>query len=273
MLEVYERSFTPFRMTARWIVGSFFVGISLVGSTAEPTPQLPELRDLDLSSWDCLSKLEGAAKTQDGKERNQEKNRSAIDLTGLNVPSLDPAAFLARTADYDRQIERKHRRDMAPSQKEKVAELEKQIVSVTGWLVLAYQGVPETTNCKSKEFLDWHLELSPEPADHPAQVGDPTPIICEITPRTQALLFRSGIRIKKLAAFFRLPDLSFTATGSKPHKIRVTGFLMWDDEHNKADTDVGSFIGWFSKEGYHHPWRATGWEIHPVLKIEDLGTE
>jgi hypothetical protein len=47
---------------------------------------------------------------------------------------------------------------------------------------------------------------------------------------------------------------------------------MWDDEHNKPDTDVGSSIGWFSNEGYHHPWRATGWEIHPALRIEDLGT-
>src|SRR6266480_6495203 len=109
MLEVYERSFTPFRMTARWIVGSFFVGISLVASTAEPTPQLPELRDLDLSGWDCLSKLEGIAKTQDGKERNQQKNRSSIELTGVNIPSFDTAAFLARVAEHDRQIEKKHR--------------------------------------------------------------------------------------------------------------------------------------------------------------------
>ena len=260
-------------MTARGTVHLQFVVFALLASCLSAHAQLPELRDLDLSNWDCLSKLEGAAKTHDGKERNQQKNRSAIDLTGLKIPSLDTATLLARAADYDRQIERKHRRDMDPSQKEKVAELEKQIVSVTGWLVLAYQGVPETTNCKIRDFLDWHLELSPEPADHPAQVGDPTPIICEITPRTQALLFRSGARILTLAAFFRLPDLSFTATGSQPHKIRVTGFVMWDDEHNKADSDVGSFIGWFSKESYHHPWRATGWEIHPVLKIEDLGTE
>jgi hypothetical protein len=260
-------------MTAHRVFRLSLVYCSLVALAANAAAQLPELRDLDLSGWDCLSKLEGIAKTQDGKERNQQKNRTPIELTGVNIPSFDTTAFRARVADYDRQIEKKHRRDIDPSQKEKIAELEKQIVSVTGWLVLAYQGVPETTNCKSRDFLDWHLELSPEPADHPAQVGDPTPIICEITPRTQALLFRSGIRIQKLAAFLRLPDLSFTATGSKPHKIRVTGFLMWDDEHNKADTDVGSFIGWFSKEGYHHPWRATGWEIHPALKIEDLGTE
>jgi len=259
-------------MTTHWIVGSIIVGVSILGFSAEPTSQLPELRDLDLSGWDCLSKLEGAAKTQDGQERNRQKNRSPAEVPAT-VPSFDTASFLTKVADYDRQIERKHRREMYPAQKGKVTELEKQIISVTGWLVLAYQGVPETTNCRSHDFLDWHLELSPEPADHAAQIGDPTPIICEITPRTQALLYRSGVRIQKLAAFFRLPDLSFVATGSKPHKIRVTGYLMWDDEHNKADTDVGSTIGWFGKEGYHHPWRSTGWEIHPVLKIEDLGTE
>ena len=250
-----------------------FVCSLLVAFSPLAWAQLPELRDLDLTGWDCLSILEGAARTQDGKERNVQKNRSAIDFVGDKVPTLDFATFLARAAEYDRQIERKHRRDMTPEQKEKVAALEKQIVSVTGWLVLAYQGVPETTNCRSKDFLDWHLELSPEAADHPAQAGDPTPIICEITPRTQAQLFRSGARIQKLAAFLRLPDNSFVPTGGEPHKIRVTGFLMWDDEHNKADTDVGTHVGWFSAEGYHHPWRATAWEIHPVLKIEDLGTD
>ena len=181
---------------------------SLVACVANAVAQLPELRDLDLSGWDCLSKLEGIAKTQDGKERNQQKNRSSIEFTGSDIKSFDTAAFLARVADYDRQIEKKHRRDLSPTQEEQLIALEKQIVSITGWLVLAYQGIPETTNCRSQDFLDWHLELSPESADQPAQVGDPTPVICEITPRT-----------------------------------------------------VGSSIGWFSKEGYHHPWRTTGWEI------------
>jgi hypothetical protein len=227
----------------------------VVACAANAGAQLPELRDLDLSSWDCLSKLEGISKTQDGKERNQQKNRTPIELTGVNIPSFDTAAFRARVAEYDRQIEKKHRRELSPTQKEQVIAWERQIVSITGWLVLAYQGVPETTNCRSKDFLDWHLELSPESADHPAQAGDPTPVICEITPRTQALFYRSGIRIQKLAAFLRLPDNSFAPTGSKAHKVRVTGYLMWDDEHNKPNIDVGTSIGWFSTEGYLLPWR------------------
>jgi hypothetical protein len=226
------------------------------------------------SGWNCGSNPEGAAKRQDGRERNQQKNRSPVDLNGIKPAAFDFAAFLARMNDYDRQIEKNHRRNLDAAGKTKVAELEKQIVSLTGWLVLAYRSpIPESTNCGSEDFQDWHLELSPAPADHPAQIGDPTPIICEITPRTEPLLYRNGVRVQKLAAFFRLPDNSFVPTSGKPHKIRVTGFLLWDDEHNKPDADVGSTIGWFSKEGYHHPWRASGWEIHPVLRVEDLGTE
>ncbi len=236
-----------------------------------PTPPVFELRDVDLNGWDCATNLEGAAKTEDGKERNRQKNRAPVDLNGTKVVALDVPGFLARVAEYDRQIGKKHRRFLTPGDKEKLATLESQLVSLTGWLVLAYHGVPETTNCKSRDFLDWHLELLAEPTDHAAQIGDPTPIICEITPRIEGALYRSGVRIQKLAAFIRLPDNSFVATGSKPHKIQVTGYLLWDDDHNNDDRDVGSFIGWFSKDGYHHPWRSTAWEIHPVVKVEDLG--
>jgi hypothetical protein len=259
-------------MTAHWIFA--FLGLSFSVAASPQIAQLPELHDVDLRGWDCLAKLEGAAKTQNGRERNEQKNRSPVDLAGIKVQSFDLPALLARFAEYDRQIGKSHRRYLTPEEKTKLLEIEKQIVSVTGWLVLAYRSpIPESTNCRSQDFQDWHLELSPAPADHPAQIGDPTPIVCEITPRTEGAVYHSGIRIQKLAAFFRLPDNSFVPTGSEPHKIRVTGFLLWDDEHNQADADIGSSVGWFSKEGYHHPWRASGWEIHPVLKVEDLGTK
>jgi len=83
--------------------GLSLVCISLVVFLTSAMAQLPELRDLDLTGWDCLSKLEGAAKTQDGKERNQQKNRSPIELTGMKILSLDTATFLARVAEYDPQ--------------------------------------------------------------------------------------------------------------------------------------------------------------------------
>jgi hypothetical protein len=235
-------------------------------------PPVVELTDLDLSGWDCANQIEGSAKTQDGKERNRQKNRSPVDLADVKVVSLDTQAFLARVADYDSKIQLKHRRYLSPAQKQQLEAFEKDIVSLTGWLVMAYHGVPESTNCRSEHFLDWHLEIFAQPADHAPRVGDPTPIQCEITPRTERLLYRQTVRLQKLAAFIRLPDNSVQPTGEKAHKVRVTGYLLWDDEHN-GTADIGSTVQWFGSNGYHHPWRSTAWEIHPVMKIEDLGVK
>jgi hypothetical protein len=217
------------------------VALMVVLAAFSRTSPIYDLRDVDLSGWDCLTKPGGAARTEEGIERNRQKNRSAIDLTSIKINEFDTSGFLAQATGYDRQLGKKRRRFLAPALKEQLVALENQVVSLTGWLVLAYQGIPESTNCRSRDFLDWHLELSPAPADHPAQVGDATPIICEITPRTESLLYRSGVRVQKLAAFIHLPDNSFAATGSKPHKIRLIGYLFWDDEHNREDSDVGPF--------------------------------
>jgi hypothetical protein len=105
-------------------------------------------------------------------------------------------------------------------------------------------------------FHDWHLEIFKKPSDHAPQVGDPTPIICEITPRTERIIYRDGVRIQSLAGFFRLQDTSYRATGHPARKVRVTGYLLWDDEHN-GSADVGSTVEYFSRNGFHHPWRST----------------
>src|SRR5205809_47956 len=144
------------------------------------------------------------------------------------------------------------------------------LVSLTAYLVLAYAGPPETTNCSSVDFHDWHLEMFDEPPDHPPQPGDPTPIIAEITPRTQNAIYRDGIRIQELAAFFRHPDVTYESTGHKAQKLRLTGYFLWDDEHNDNTKDVGATIHSIARNRYHNPWRPTAWEIHPVIKLERL---
>jgi hypothetical protein len=202
-------------------------------------------------------------------ERNRLKNRPPVDLSGLDVPSMDTAAFLRDVGKLDAQLGGKRRKDLSPAEKQQLEPFEKHVVSLTGYLVLAYPGPAETTNCGSVDFHDWHLEIFEKPSDHPPQPGDPTPIICEITPRTQNAIYRDGIRIQELTAFFRRSDLTYESTGHKAQKIRVTGYPLWDDEHN-APNDVGTTIRSIGRNKYHNPWRSTAWEIHPVLKIERL---
>jgi hypothetical protein len=226
-----------------------------------------ELKEIDLTGWDCLDRPAGTGKTPDAIERNRQKNRPAADLVGAHVEAMDTAAFLRSVADFDAQTKGKHRKDLSPAQRAELDQREKKLVALTGYLVLAYAGPPESTNCASTDFHDWHLEVFAQPADHPPRVGDPTPIICEITPRTQSAIYRVGIRLQSLAAFFRAPDLTYEPTGHAARKIRLTGNLLWDDEHNGA-ADIGVAIQSVGANKYHHPWRTTAWEIHPVAKIE-----
>lgn len=228
-----------------------------------------ELKEIDLAGWDCRDRLEGSAKTGDGLERNRLKNRSATDLAGIQPRSLDFNSFLQQVAAFDNEMKGKRRKDLTAAQRTQLDPLEKQIVSVTGYLVLAYAGPPESTNCGSTDFHDWHLEVFEQPLDHAPEIGDPTPIVCEITPRTQSALFRANVRMQALAAFIRAPDLTIEPTGHAARKIRVTGYLLWDDEHNGA-ADIGTAIRSVGANGYHQPWRRTAWEIHPAIKIEVL---
>ena len=229
-----------------------------------------DIRDIDVSAWPCLNSPSGAAKTQDGIERNAMKNRAPVELAGKKVEPLDTAAFLKKVAAYDSQLRAQRRSELDESNKRLLEGFQNQLVSLTGYLVLAYPGPPESCNCGDRNFHDWHLELFEKSADHAPEVGDPTPIICEISPRTEQLVYRSGVRLLSLAGFIK-EGKGYKSTGHPPQLVKVTGFLMWDDEHN-GTADVGTNVQYFTpKNGFHHPWRSTAWEIHPLISIEAVG--
>jgi hypothetical protein len=241
----------------------------LIVEAAQQLSEDRELAELDLTAWNCARRPGGSARKWETIERNTLKNRWAADLAGLAGTSFDTASFLKHVANFDAETKGKHREDLNPDEKRRLEILEAPIVSLTGYLVEAYAGPQETCNCSSADFHDWHLEILEEPLNHPPQPGDPTPIICEITPRTQNAIYHGGIRIQELAAFFRGPDMTYESTGHKAQRVRLTGYLLWDDEHNDTK-DVGVTIRSISRNKYHNPWRATAWEIHPVIKIERL---
>jgi len=240
---------------------------ALASVAAIETTEDTEFRDLDITRWDCVNQGEGTAQSQEARERNRMKNRWPVDLSLFPVEPLDTAGFLKKTREYDSRVQSTHRAEMSATQKDELDKYENQIVSLTGWLVLTYPGPTESTNCASTTFHDWHLEIYENASEHVPQVGDSTPIICEVTPRTEPNVYRTGARIESMTAFLRLRDMSYRPTTHKARRVRVTGYLMWDDEHNGI-ADVGPNIEYFSKNGFHHPWRSTAWEIHPVMKIE-----
>jgi hypothetical protein len=153
-------------VTASRILVSFAILTNASAFAARPTiSEDRELKEIDLAAWDCRDRLEGTAKTGDGVERNRMKNRSAVTLG--NVPaSMETATFLEHVATFDAQTKGKHRKDLSAAERQQLDQLEKQIVSFTGYLVLAYAGPPETTNCGSTDFHDWHFELFAQPPDH-----------------------------------------------------------------------------------------------------------
>jgi hypothetical protein len=195
------------------------------------------------------------------------KNRNAPGSLPLHVEQLDTTSFLKKVATYDAALKTTRRADLDQKRKQQLLVFENQIVSLSGWLVLAYPGQAESANCNDAAFHDWHLEVFAQSSDHPPQPGDPTPIICEVTPRTERTLYNQSVRLLSLAAFIRLSDNSYQPTGHPPRKIRVTGYLMWDDLHNDQKT-VAPKVKFVGNDKLHHPWRATAWEIHPILKLE-----
>jgi hypothetical protein len=255
-----------------WAIAIFVAAVANAAGPRQAISEDRELKKINLAAWECRDHPEGSPKTPEDAERNRRKNRASANLTGVNVPALDTRSFLEHAAPFEAQVKRKRRKDLTPAQRRQLQPLEKQIVSLTGYLVIAYPGPPESTNCGTKDFHDWHLELFEKPLDHAPRIGDPTPIICEITPRTQNAIFRDHIRIQSLAGFVRAPDWTVEPTHHAARKIRVTGYLLWDDEHN-GTADIGTTIRTIGANKYHHPWRSTPWEIHPVLKIEALDAE
>jgi hypothetical protein len=271
----HDRSARPTKLVVASLYPRFAVGLLGVSLFLSPLqvhavpPHVSDdrdLKELDLTGWNCLNRLEGSARTPDGVERNRLKNRSPVDLSSVSAEKLDTPAFLKHVAEFEAQTKGKRRKDLNPAERQQLDVLEKQVVQLTGYLGLAYVGPPETTNCASVDFHDWHLEVFEKPPLHFPQVGDPTPIICEITPRTQTAIFRDNVRIQQLAGYFRRSDFIYEATGHPAHKIQVTGYLLWDDEHN-GSADVGTSVLKAPPNRFHNPWRSTAWEVHPIIRI------
>ena len=141
---------------------------------------------------------------------------------------------------WPRGVEKARRSAWAPDDAATVAQNEGRAVTAEGYILLVRHEGPESPNCHDAQSRDYHSWL----AASPGTLGDrATSMIAEFTPRVVA----------NNAGWSET-----TLLGLKGRHVRVSGWLMLDQEHPEQ---VGKT-------------RGTLWEIHPItaLQVDDNGT-
>ena len=128
---------------------------------------------------------------------------------------------------------------------ERYARIEQRGVSLVGW----------TQRTLAAGDGDMHLEVTP--AEHGEYSRDTLYVTAEITPR-----WRHSAKewsYEALLAVFRPNDGGTTRWNGGPRKVRVSGWLLYDYAYDRPNTS------WTLLHGAP---RLTGWQIHPVTRIE-----
>jgi hypothetical protein len=162
---------------------------------------------------------------------NRQKNRytAPAEIRDVTVSDLIqiPSAQLAMAGQ-------RHRENWPGVSIAYAGEQERSGIRVTGYLVYAKESEPESCNGKSDSLRDYHIWISDAPTQDKSMGA-----IVEVTPR-----FKVIHPEWRLHYFKRLAE--------QHARVRVTGWLMWDEEH---PNEVGHS-------------RATQWEVHPVTNVE-----
>lgn len=148
--------------------------------------------------------------------------------------------------------------------KDQLAKLgEGQVYGVIGYLYYAKQSGKESSNCElaDPEAVDYHIGIGFDPNLAPkgkltgAELKnlEQNSVIVEMTPHYR---------------FNYHPNWDIqTVQSAAGKKVRVIGQLMIDSEHNNATQNCG-----FKAANRATCWRATSWELHPVMQFQVCGS-
>lgn len=138
-------------------------------------------------------------------------------------------------------------------------------VSFVGYVRAAYPGgtAGESCNCgaNGRKTADVHIDvvIDPQPdEDDPSGRGV---IVVEVTERTRRLA-ALGLLDSNIGSDWTASTLKEKIRG---RWVRFSGWLYYDDEHHLESWRVDPQ----NKVGRKN-WRATAWEVHPVMGIEVL---
>ncbi len=173
--------------------------------------------------------VEGDAKEIAARKMNKLKNRYLPPQASDYDKSVTLAAMLAAGNDEKRWSETK-------------------AAEITGYVHDVKVGGVESANCNAREplYRDTHIELVLDPMN----AGGSKRLIVEVTPRWRQMMNDKGMD-------WTTKGLRKTLLG---RWVKVQGWLFFDAEHKNESENTNP--------GRERNWRATAWEVHPVVSME-----
>ncbi|MFI5263353.1 MAG: hypothetical protein ACHQM6_02430 [Candidatus Kapaibacterium sp.] len=162
---------------------------------------------------------------------NRDKNRW---VTPAGITEMSVSQIISLPHDMLSAMSKEDRRKWTRAASEQASANENRGVQVVGYLAHAKESGAEACNGKSEIYHDFHLWLTDSPG-----VDKREGIVVEVTP-----YWKEQFPAWKLTTFEKL--------ASEQAKVRVSGWILWDEEHGD---EVGKS-------------RSSLWEIHPITKFE-----
>ncbi len=127
-----------------------------------------------------------------------------------------------------------------------------QAAEVTGYVRDVQIGGIESCNCNARDarYRDTHIVLAAGPKEKKAS----RMVIAEVTPRWREIMRKRGVDWSTSA-------LKKTLLGKK---VRIRGWMLYDWHYTEEAENTNP--------GGRKNWRATAWEVHPVISIEVLNS-
>ncbi len=214
------------------VIGTFLPDEKATPGIPPPASSAGGLPDMPVKPKPRQTTFQGCPPEGDGgdPELNLLKNR--VDEGDYAPVTFEAIAGLTWPED----VERRDRENWQPQDRAFIEKYEGIPVVVEGYIVMARESGPESTNCHGTEsdMVDWHVWFTKNPNDDRSVA-----IITETTPRVRANHKWTIQLLKAHAIEPRAP-------------VRISGWLFFDPEHPEHLGDT----------------RGTLWEIHPIMQIE-----
>ncbi len=201
------------------------------GTTAAPAAAAGGLPNMPAKPEPKEITFQGCPPEGDGGDPELNRLKNRVDEGDYIPVSFD--AIVALT--WPKAVEQRDRADWSAKDTATIAQYEGIPVMVEGYLTAATESGPESTNCHgtANDMVDWHVSLVKNPGEDRAKA-----IVTETTPR---------VRPNHKWSL----DLLRSITENQ-ERVRISGWVFFDPEH---PDHLGKY-------------RATLWEIHPIMQIE-----